>query len=537
MIPARTNSTEMRSTTRGRCCWGLAIAGVVVAGVYGCTAIGAGIGAAVSPPRRAAHVAGWDTERIKVGDTITVHMRSGETIHGTYKGEPSVRGFIEIATDGKLEVVDTRDIQTIDIKGRASGAQTGALIGLAVDTTIVVVVLVATASSNNGSSRNSDAGSFEFRSCPLVYSMDSRGVHLDAEVFGGALFPAARRTDLARLDHAQLQNGEVQLQVTGEAGETQHVDQMALLVAEHAPGEEIVPTRSGQLVVVSNTTPPTVARGDRGADLRPRLSRADGNAWVSNPFGRDPRKRADLRDGITLEVPRPAGAQAATLLLRVQNTPWGAYLQGKMLALQGRGLESFYREMNSSLLARYLLHKAMVREGMLQVKVQSGKDWKNVDYVWEVGPSVSREVAVPLDLSDVPGKTLRVRLESDVGIWSVDRARFAFGPPVFAKAKLVHAESVVDAKGVDHTATLARTDNSDYVMQGDSSATLTFRVAPPAAGQQQSFFVQATGWYRINVDESGPPHPELVERLLLQPGAYARFALEDLHKQTARLLR
>jgi hypothetical protein len=396
----------------------------------------------------------------------------------------------------------------------------GAFVGAVVDT----VVLVSLASDGSPPPRRDE----EF-SCPFVYAYDGHTFQKQAEVFGGAIFEKAQRTDWVRLDALGGEGGIYRVRVTNELAETQYVDAVSLLAVDHAPGTAIVPSASGQIHVLGDVQPPRAATDLAGRTVLDLVAASDERVWSGSPFnvGDGP-----VRDGIVMDFARPAGATSATLSFRVQNTVWASYLQGQMLALQGRDLDAWYAKLNTSAVDRRRLYQAMVREGMLRLEVWTGDGWRDAGHVWEVGPVVPREQAVALDLQGTPEGTLRVRATSTVGLWIVDSvaADFAAAAPVRV-TELTPRRAFRVRDGADRRAALASVDSDRVAMaSGDDDFELEFDAPPVAPGLTRSVIVKASGYYTIHATPTGDPNPELIERLLDEPGAYGRYTLALLER-------
>jgi hypothetical protein len=523
---------------------GALVISMVAAVPTACTFIGAGIGAVASPERTPQRLPGYETQRIPIGTDVVVQMHSGEIVRGTYAGPlrdpygmpvPNVIVLDRSATKRTLRI---EEIYSVNVPGRTSGAWVGAAVGLAVDVLVIAAVASAMPDRDEKPKSETDGGWGSGRfSCPLVFGFDGQSYRLEAEVFGGALFPSMPRTDWARLDRAAEHDGELRLKITGQPGETQFLDELALVTVDHAPGTEVIPSRRGDFLLVSHAKPAIRARGFGGRDVLESVRAADERYWESNPFGRKPDVEEHVRDFIELDFERPAGADSATLALRVRNTSWGAHIQSELVALLGSGREAFERQLEQSPELRAATHAAMVREGMLLVKIFEDGAWRTVDHVWEVGPAAAREVAVPLELALVPDNLVKLRLESSVGLWRVDRARIDFGPVRAVAGQELAPSTVLDTRGHEHAQSLSRMDQRYVEMPWDADLRAAFSAPPIPHGQRRSVFVKASGWYRIHADDRARGRPDLVERMIAEPGAYGRFALQDLEKHVAEALR
>jgi hypothetical protein len=96
------------------------------------------------------------------------------------------------------------------------------------------------------------------------------------------------------------------------------------------------------------------------------------------------------------------------------------------------------------------------------------------------------------------------------------------------ETRLPLAEAIT-ADGRDVTEILARRDGQRHSLRPHlDSVTLRF-VAPQArTGRARTVLVEATGYYQVIVLAKGEPQREVFRRLVEEPGAVARFALDSL---------
>jgi hypothetical protein len=444
-------------------------------------------------------------------------------------GAIPLRTTIVLGGEPGTRRVPLDQVHQVIVPAKRHGKLIGFVIGAAID-----AVILATLAADDDQPPPPDPN---YNSCPFVYSYDGSGFVLDAEVFGGALFEKAQRTDFARLARLQPSNGALRVRITNELRETQYVDSVSLVVADHAPGSRVVSTFSGELLELNAPREARFAADLAGRNVTDLVARRDGRSWVSNPFGRDPEDEGQLRDGLVLEFARPSGSGAATLALTVTNTGWASYLQGQLLELLGSDVDAWYTRMDASPEARDQLQAAMLREGMLRVSVWDGADWTSAGYVWEVGPSVARNQAVRLDLNGIPGERLRVKLDATAGLWMVDDVVVDFAARTLPRSELSVA-AARDQDGRDLHDVLTASDGHRYVMASrEDWAELSFTAPPAVAGGSRSVFVKSSGYYHIHASGRGESQAARLERLLTEPGAYGRYTLALLNGRSQGLLR
>jgi hypothetical protein len=410
---------------------------------------------------------------------------------------------------------------------------------LAAGATLLFVAVIDAASEPVSAPRRTYTSSGEPMSCPFVYSWDGEAWRLDSGTFGGAFLEPLARTDVDNLMFARAEDGVLRLRLANEMSETDHVDALRLRVVDHPIGTEVIPdaSASGALHLVGTLAAPLAARDDRGRDALSAVQAVDGWGWESSPSGRDTAVAADVRDGLELEFQRPAGARQATLVLDGNNTPWSAALMQQFVAAHGRETDTWYASMNANPLAAWTLGQRLAREGFLQVSVRTEQGWKMQGLVWEAGPEVAKRQAMRLDLSDVEGETVTVRLESIPLFWNLDRVAIDFpglggvqpAPEVYEVEAL---SARMEADGRDVTALLAAVDGTKLVLETGEAAELSFIVPPVPEGSARSYLAASTGWYRIHTSVSDAPPDEAVVRIEREdrPGALSRLAVARLNE-------
>lgn len=419
-------------------------------------------------------------------------------------------------------------------RGKTTGLVIGATIDLAIITMAIIVASMDFSMGNWSSGSSSGDGAY---SCPFVYAYDGTTYHRQAEVFGGAIFKGAQRTDWVTLDSLRPVDGVCRLQITNELDETQFVDELSLLAIDHPVGTTVVPSFDGTMHVIGIPVPAQSAKSDNGANQLEAVRETDGRMWISNPFGRDASQPSQVRDGLELTFPIDSGTSSATLVIRGINTRWSAEMLAEVLRLQGDSLASWYRMLNGSDRERARLARAMIREGMLMVKVWADGTWRDAGMIWDVGPAVARDVAVTIGTTSLHETTLRVRLESTAGFWMIDRATVCYddrAPSGVAKLTAIRA---TDEAGGDRRAELRATDGVYYAMPDTSNCSeVEFRIPAPKPGLKRSYVVCCNGYYTIHVQGHGTPDPRLMARLFDEPGTYGRYTLELLDRKAREAL-
>lgn len=435
--------------------------------------------------------------------------------------------------------VAVADIKEVKVE-KVDGGKTVLLVG-GVGLGVLLVAAAISASSDwssSGGGGGGGGGGCEdgCASCPLVYSWDGTGWRLDSGTFGGAITRGFQRTDLDELQALVPSGDEIRLRVAAELPETEQVDALHLVVAEHGPGVQVIPDARGVLHGIGSLSAPVAARDRRGSALARVLS-ADGWSWESNPSGLNPSKPEDRRDALELSFIRPMGARAARLVVDGHNTVWATALLQQFIAAHGRETAAWYDSLDQQPAFARMVGQRLASEAFLSVLVLADTGWERQDLLWEAGPEVSKRQLALLDLSRVSGDTLRIRLEAPPSFWQIDQVAIDFGDePSFSTTRL-DAASATNQEGRDLRPALSTQDGQYVTMEQGDRFDLTFRYPPAGSATSRTYLLESSGYYRIHTPTTGEPDRALLDRFAREPMAVSRIATERLAQATTLLER
>jgi hypothetical protein len=420
--------------------------------------------------------------------------------------------------------VPLADVRSIEVQ-RVNAGRTALLIA-GVGITALAVIAAATYDEPFVGGGGSDHPAV---SCPLVYSWDGTSWRLDSGTFGGAVAPALARTDVDNLVYATAQNGVLRLRVANELNETDYLDALSLLAVDHAPGLSIAPDGEGGIHAFGTLVPPVLARDDGGQDALARVRAPDGWGWESTLSGRDTARLADIRDGIELKFLKPADVHPL-LIVDGNNTPWAAHLTQELIAAHGRETRAWYDSLAAFPALARGLGEMMEREAFLGVSVWSEGKWQRQGYIWEAGPEIVKRQVFALDLARVRGDTVHVRLESAPSFWIIDHVALTTSEGGSFVTRELKADRANDRGGQDIRSRIESPDGGHYVMENGASAELSFRVPDVPVGQERSYLVRSSGWYRIHAAEAKVPDVALLRQVLTEPYGASRVAVSRMNQ-------
>jgi hypothetical protein len=366
-------------------------------------------------------------------------------------------------------------------------------------------------------------------SCPFIYSFDGKQYIFDSEPYGGAICEGLKRTEWCRLEHLKAVNGQYKIMVTNEVNETQYTDEIRLLIVDHPQGTKIVPDINGGMHTFLHPLSPYKAYDDKERDLMPYISENDWIFWQTSLEGKNPDRREDLRDDLYFEFPKPRDAASVKLLVNACTTLWGSQMLKQFLDLFGSQVNEWYDEINKKGPAYYRLMelKSRAERYLLNIRVETEEGWETKGQIIGGGPFVSEDKAYLLDISDVPGDMLKIKLTPPATFWMINYLAVDYSQDLPIEVTELGPFTAVDWRDEDVRETLSYNDNHYLVMPniGDK-AELTFQSIPPIPGMERSLVLKASGYYDIHLKKEGERNNEVLLKFLMDPEYMNQYALE-----------
>ncbi len=219
----------------------------------------------------------------------------------------------------------------------------------------------------------------------------------------------------------------------------------------------------------------------------------------------------------------------ANLLFNAGTALWGSRMIREMLQLRGEKVKNWYADIDSGGAAMTELYNFVEREELfiLKVWVKERDGWKVQEIFPAGGPLVLEDRVVPIDLCNVEGDTVEIRLNPPRTFWAIDYLGLVFKEsPAVSYELPIH--SITDIKRTNGKELLKEIDNNYLVMEEVGEGFLVDFKAPPApaAGKIRTVFSQTTGYYELHLPMNTREQTELLEYYQNTPGSIVRFSLE-----------
>jgi len=369
--------------------------------------------------------------------------------------------------------------------------------------------------------------------CPFIYSFDGENYVFDAEPYGAAICQSLKRAEWCGLEHVREINGQYKILIANELDETQHTDELKLIVVDHPKGTQVAPDASGQIHSISNPFLPIRAADGEGNDILPLVCGKDGKFWETHSEKKNPDKKEDLKDELIFEFPRPKDVKKAKLFVNACTSLWGSQIAKQFLELHGNKIDDWYNEVNNFGPAYQQIMNWFFNEELylLRIRVKTEKGWKSKGTIFGGGPFISEDKAYVIDISDVIEETLKIKITPPATFWRINSLFVDYTEDLDLQIHEVRASEAVDNRGQDVKEILAASDNNYLIMpnKGDQ-AEVIFSAPPKKEDWERSVILKASGYYTIHLRAKGKPQNELLEKLHSEPGYTIQFALQEYLK-------
>lgn len=369
-------------------------------------------------------------------------------------------------------------------------------------------------------------------SCPFIYSYNGERYIFDGEPYGGAICKALKRTDMSKLEHLASVNGEYRLILTNQVNECQFTDQLKLLVVDHSASTEIIQDEINNLYTISSRIKPVKVTDGKGTDIRSIFAEKDKRLWQSDLEKKDPERPEDLRDDIYFVFPKPEKAGNAKLIVLGGTTLWGSYMLKSISELHGKNIrnwhESFNNPVNLLMLNQWINRTGTYRLGMA-VKTPDG--WQQRGTIFGGGPLIYEERILTIDVSDISGKELEIKISPPAGFWQFDSFFVDYSDETPIEVREISADSIYDDTGADITYILSYIDDDYCIMPfKGQKAFLAFAVPDPVPDMKRTIFAKTNGYYFIYFDDSIEPKTDILGKIRSDADFFIRYSIQKYNE-------
>ena len=246
--------------------------------------------------------------------------------------------------------------------------------------------------------------------------------------------------------------------------------------------------------------------------------------------GKNPDEEDDLRDELIFKFPKPRGAKKAKLIVNAYTTFWGSQMVKRLLNLHGNEVYEWYEEVDNFGPAYFKVTSMNIREELyyLKIRVETETGWKSKGLIFGGGPFISDDKVYVIDISDVPGDILKIKLTPPVNFWMINYLALDYSEDITFRITEIEPSEAMDHNGRDVRGILAQSDNTYFIMPNTGDwAELVFESPPQDDSMDRSIILKASGYYDIHLDADAKPQKEILNRYLMEPGFAIHYAFKE----------
>lgn len=397
-----------------------------------------------------------------------------------------------------------KDIQEIHIIEKATGKTAASYVFGAIGITAGVFVIVGVIALLTKSS------------CPYVYVNDGGGYVFEGETFGGAIAPNLERDDYMPLPDIQTTGNPYKIRISNELLEKQYTDVAELMVVNHPKNQKVLLDKNGQPQSITNTVNPISATSSNGNNLLSVLQKKDANVFFFNDQNYS-------QNSITLKFKKPINTTTGKLVLNGKNTLWFDYLFGEFIGKFGASYNR-WMEQQAKMPSAERLEKIKENEFPLSVYIKKNGKWVFADNLLTVGPLASRDFVIPVELSDIQGDEIEVKIETGFMFWEMDYAGMDFTSNQKLSIDILKPTVAAGTGHKDWTAALKEADKNYMAQDSVGQVTeITYPSVKHNDEQAQTVFLHTRGYYTLIRHFEGLPN--IVElNKFKTPGYFSGFS-------------
>lgn len=400
-----------------------------------------------------------------------------------------------------IALKDIKEIRIIEKDtGRTAASYVFGTIGVAAGVFVVAIVIALLTKS----------------SCPYVYVNDGEGYVFEGETFGGAIAPNLERDDYMPLPDIQAKDRAYKIRISNELLEKQYTDLAELMVINHPKNQKVLLDKNGQPQLISNTVNPITATSSNGNNLMTALQKKDANVFFFNDQNYS-------QNSITLKFKKPINSTTGKLVLNGKNTLWFDYLFGEFISKFGTSYNR-WMEQQEKLPSAERLQKIKENEFPLSIYIKKNGKWVFVDDLLTVGPLATRDFVIPIEMADIQGDEVEIKVETGFMFWEMDYAGMDFTSQKPMSMDIIKPAMAVGTGARNWTSALKEADKN-YMAQ-DSVGQITEITYPSVKhrdDEAQTVFLHTRGYYTLIRNFEGLPH--IVElNKFKTPGYFSDFS-------------
>jgi hypothetical protein len=358
-------------------------------------------------------------------------------------------------------------------------------------------------------------------SCPFVSAYTNNEFVLQGEIYGGAIYPQLARDDYMPLRMQPASDGTLQIKISNELQERQFTDFADLIVITHDKNTKVLSDEKGNLYSIAQPQSPLSAWTGNHINALPSLLHKDDNMLLHF----DDTLAVNATNYVITQFKNAGKAQKAKLILSLKNSYWLDYLYGELAKSFGSYYATYVKKQNKKPAAE-LIKWAADEQIPLQVAIKTKEGWQKIADLTTIGPLATRQIVVPVDLSNFKEDKIEIKLSSGFMFWEIDYAAIDFSDDKNFKIEKLSPSVASDETGKDVLPLLLNKDGVYFEQPVPGNVvTLEYKYKPQTVSESQSYLLHTKGYYTHVRDLKGAPKIAFLNQFK-KPGAFPAYSLQ-----------
>jgi hypothetical protein len=141
----------------------------------------------------------------------------------------------------------------------------------------------------------------------------------------------------------------------------------------------------------------------------------------------------------------------------------------------------------------------------MMVYVERNGKWEFADYFAHTGNTASRDMIMELDIADIEGSEIKIKLETVYRFWNLDFGAIDFSENDFSTTTILNPEKAFKTDGSDQTKYLNAVDKNYTYLKPEEEINLEYQPASSNGDKINSYFLVSTGYYHNLKKYEGSP--------------------------------
>jgi hypothetical protein len=202
---------------------------------------------------------------------------------------------------------------------------------------------------------------------------------------------------------------------------------------------------------------------------------------------------AENNSQLQLRFSRKESDKKAVLVARMKNSTWSGYINHQLKANPANSM------------AMQAGYNSAMNTAAMKISILTRDGWKMVDYFPPAGNTASRDLAMELDLSEVEGKEVFIRMETPYRFWDLDQAGICY--ETVRPSDITGMQKISATKnGVDQSRTIDNEDRHYLSLESNDQLNLEYIKSPKTVqhGSITTYMLVAGGYYRQRAESIMP---------------------------------